>query len=187
MNLINLLCVGRPKGNVIDVLYLLCLPSITMIFLIYGIKNICENVGKKEEYSKNKFKRGVFSFLIFLALSVVSLVILSANSNKVRDVCDNYSHLYRGLIAIFNIVRVIVPIIFFVKFISLIINWLATPIEKRTSKKEVCKNVFRYIVITILIFFIVTIYSAFTGIVTKTTSSSDENNSVSWATCWCSD
>lgn len=185
MDLFNLLCMRKPNTGLIDILYLFVLPLIVVLLMLYGIINIVFNSGKKDSKSSKKFKRGVISFILFLVLGTILLFLLSANSNVVRDPCDQIGPLFSVTKALCNIIKIFVPLGFLLYSLYYVLILLFRKNDKQ-FKKALGKRIIRYIIIAILIFFMITFYDALIGLATKT-SPSDGTNAVSWATCWCKD
>ncbi len=177
MNYINLLCVSK-KDNIGELL-LLSIPIIFSILLIYGIILICEFYGKKDEKSISKLKRGTILFSISIVLVILSIFLMNQNVNYLMDSCGNRSALYKVGMAIFNIVKVIVPLIFIIKALYRLILQILS--SKKEAKKELWQKVIRYIAIALSIFIIMSVIDILMGVFV------DIPDSSGWVMCWCSD
>ena len=171
MHLFNLLCVDRKVSFEGDLL-IPSLIAISLILFLYGIIKMCDNSGKKDAFSKRKFKRGLISFILFIIFAALSLFVASIKSKEIVDPCNNYSPVFALANAIMNIVKIIVPIIFIIKAIIVLL-------KNNIDKKEKLHKFIMYIVLAIFIFFAITIFSALFGIVKETPKSEG------WSTCWC--
>lgn len=185
MDLFNLLCVGRPETNAYDIFSQAILPLVVLVLMVYGTINIVLNTGKHDAKSNKRFDRGGIAFILFLVLGIILLFVLSSSSEVVRDPCDHVGPVYSVTKAFYNLTKVFIPLVFLASALLYLLRFFFIKGNKQ-FKKALRKRIIKYIIIAVLIFFMVTIYQALMGLVTKS-GESDGSDSVSYVTCWCSD
>ena len=173
MNLFNLLCINDNK-NSFEEFILSILPIVSIILLVYGVIQICMNLGNKDN---GKLKRGTVAFLTSIILIVISIFLMNIKSNNLNDACGNVSPLYSLTKAIINIAMILVPISFIVMSFIRIIRWFFC--KDKNTKKELGQEIIRFLAIALLIFsMMMTI-----GLLIDTFV--DVPKTDVWATCWC--
>ena len=176
MKLFNFLCISRPKTNILDI-PIAIIPIFVYTCLIYGVKNLCMNFGKKEKKSKIKFRKGLISLSLFFISSALMLLLISFNQTHYKDPCNHYGPVYSVFVGITNIMMIFVSFYYLVRAIISIIKFLTKKDKK--ERKELLSKALRYFVIAILLFFLFFFLRVFMEIVV------DSGYPYSWGECWC--